>query len=92
MTGNLSMYEHDSSCVAFYPFADKNEFLPISWIYDGTNLNWSDAQVNDGGMPYIIPIDEIDDEILTALNKKKSWMLKLKCQSLHYMPVSMIRG
>lgn len=82
MTGNLSMYEHDSSCAAFYPFADKNEFLPISWIYDGTNLNWSDAQVNDGGMPYIIPIDEIDDEILTALNEKKKLDVEVEMSEL----------
>lgn len=82
MTGNLSIDENDSSCVAFYPFADKNEFLPISWIYDGPNLSWSDAQVSDSGMPYIIPIDEIDNEVLTALNEKKKLGVEVKMSEL----------
>ena len=68
--------------MAFYPFADKNEILPISWIYAGTNLIWSDAQVNDGGRPYIIPSDEIDDEILTALNKKKKLDVEVEMSEL----------
>lgn len=82
MTGNLSIDENDDSCAAFRPFADKNEFLPISWIYDGTNLNWSDAQVSDSGTPYIIPIDEIDDEVLTALNEKKKLNVEVEMSEL----------
>lgn len=82
MIGNLSIDENDSCCVAFRPFADKNEFLPITWMYDGTNLNWSDAQVSDSGMPYIIPIDEIDDEILTALNEKKKLDVEVEMSEL----------
>lgn len=82
MTGHLSIDENDDSCAAFRPFADKNEFLPISWLYDGTNLNWSDAQVSDSGMPYIIPIDEIDDEVLTALSEKKKLDVEVKMSEL----------
>ena len=82
MTGNLSIDENDDSCAAFRPFADKNEFLPISWIYDGTNLNWSDAQVSDSGTSYIIPIDEIDDEVLTALNEKKKLNVEVEMSEL----------
>ncbi len=82
MTGNLSIDENDDSCAAFRPFADKNEFLPISWIYDGTNLNWSDAQVSDSGTPYIIPIDEIDDEVLTVLNEKKKLNVEVEMSEL----------
>lgn len=82
MTGNLSIDENDDSRAAFRPFADKNEFLPINWIYDGTNLNWSDAQVSDSGTPYIIPIDEIDDEVLTALNEKKKLNVEVEMSEL----------
>ena len=82
MTGHLSIDENDNSCAAFRPFADKNEFLPISWLYDGTNLNWSDAQVSDSGTPYMIPIDEIDDEVLTALNEKKKLDVEVELSEL----------
>ena len=33
-------------------------------------------------MPYIIPIDEIDDEILTALNEKKKLDVEVEMSEL----------